>query len=101
MSQHNEIADAVRRVLGEINERFPACRLAYSAEDAAELSKRPLGVVRNAISRGHLPARKCGQRWMILRAELIRWSTLEYRGHLSQRKLSKLAKEAWAATTDP
>lgn len=48
-------------------------RLAYSLADASKAVGIPKRTLHDALSRGEFPAvRRCG-RWMVKRADLVRW----------------------------
>ncbi len=48
-------------------------RIAYTLDQAAEAVGLPRNTLRDAMSRGELPAvKRCG-RWLIRRTDLMRW----------------------------
>lgn len=54
-------------------ERLPNERLSYTMREAAEVVGLPRSTLDDARSRGEFKAVKRCSRWMVTRAELLRW----------------------------
>ena len=64
------IRAAVARTLAELPDQH---RIAYPIAEAAAAIGVPASTLRDRVSSGELPAvKRCG-RWLILRADLLRW----------------------------
>ncbi len=64
---------AVAEALATLANSSNSDRLAYSIDDAAAATGLPRNTLRDAVSRGELPAvKRCG-RWLIRRDALLRW----------------------------
>lgn len=66
------VRSAVAEAIANVSVLSPD-RLAYSIDDAATATGLPRNTLRDAVSRGELPAvKRCG-RWLIRRDALLRW----------------------------
>jgi len=76
MHLESEIAAAVKIAVAETIAALSIVssnRLAYTIDDAAAALGLPRNTLRDAVSRGELPAvKRCGK-WLIKRADLLRW----------------------------
>lgn len=70
----SELARVVKIAVAEALASLPPSdRLAYSIDQAAAATGLPRNTLRDAVSRGELPAvKRCG-RWLIRRDALLRW----------------------------
>lgn len=72
----SELARVVKIAVAEAVAQLPGLavdRIAYSIDDAAAATGLPRNTLRDAVSRGELPAvKRCG-RWLIKRDALMRW----------------------------
>lgn len=70
---NQEIQTAVRLAVAEVFEKHDPDKLGYTVESAAKALDVEKHVIRDAISRGELSARKRGRYWFIRKDYLMRW----------------------------